>query len=178
MAITFVVENGTGKSDSTSYSDLAYAEQYVLDYVTSPTDWNGATDDEKKQALNIASRYLDSKYGAVLQGYKKLSTQSLQWPRTYVVDRDGNSIDYDSIPDKWKQATVEVAVYSIGGNDLFANLDSGGALKAEKIKIDVITIEKQWSGSNEQSTVTSKIDGLVDEYLKSGSAVTTEVRRG
>lgn len=179
MAVTFIVEDGTGKSDATSYSDLAFAEQYVEDYITDSTDWDGATNDVKEQALNIASRYLDVQYGLILQGYRYLDTQALDWPRSYVVDRDGYSIDTDEIPVRWKQATVEVAVYVVSNGEVFSELDSEGKLQAEEITIDVITIKKQWAGTNTSSAVKSKVYGLVSEYLKSGSGgLSAEVRRG
>jgi len=178
MAIQFVVEDGTGLSNATSYTDLAFANQYIEDYVSDVTAWNAATDDQKKQALNRATTFLDLQY-TPLQGYRILEAQSLNWPRNYVTDRDGYAVDSDVVPVRVKQATVEVANYIINGNEVFAQLDSEGKLKAETIRIDVITIQKQWTGSNVTASLKAKIDGYIAEFLSSGgSKVNAEVRRG
>ncbi len=181
MAINFIVEDGTGKSDATSYADLVFADQYVEDYVSDSTDWDAASDAVKQQALNRGALFLDVNYGQSLQGYRLLKAQSLDFPRTGVLDRDDYSVDTDIVPVKWKQAAVEAGVYAVSNTQLFAQLDSEGKLKGEEIKIDVITIKKQWTGSNVTASLKSKIDGLVSEFLSSGAAgggITAEVRRG
>lgn len=181
MAINFVVEDGTGLSDATSYISLADADQYVEDYVANASDWNSAVDDVKKQALNVASQFIDIQY-VPLQGVRIKEEQALNWPRSYVIDRDGYSVDSDIVPKRVEQAAVEVALYFITNGEVYSQLDSEGRLQAQRITIDVITIQKQWSGSNPQSALKSKVDGFLSEYMSGGGngnpGLNAEVRRG
>jgi len=181
MAINFVVEDGTGLSNATSYIAIADANQYVEDYVADSTDWSAASDDVKKQALNVASQFIDLQY-VPLQGVRLKEAQALNWPRAYVTDRDGYSVDSDIVPQRVEYATVEVALYFVSNGEVYSQLDSEGRLQAQRITIDVITIQKQWSGSNPQSSLKSKVDGFLAEYMSGGGngnpGVNAEVRRG
>ena len=66
MALEFVVEDGTGLEDATSYADIAEADQYFEN--VADTDWTG-TDDVKKAALNEGARYIDATWGAKMKGF-------------------------------------------------------------------------------------------------------------
>lgn len=175
MAITFTVEDGTGVTGATTYLSLADAEQIVEDYGLA---WaSGATDDEKKVALNNGSLFIDTRYPP-WKGYKRLSTQGLDWPRSGVVDEDGYVVPNTSVPEDIKRATVEAAVYYNNNDSLFPDADGDGALKAEKIKIDVIEISNEYLGSDAGSEVSKKLSGLLDKYREIGSGMNTEVMRG
>jgi len=175
MAVNFVVEDGSGKSDATSYISVTDADQVITDYGLAWPD--SYTEDEKKVALNNGTRYLDTKYNGAWKGYKASETQALAWPRSDVVDSDGWVIDSDEIPAQIEQATVEVAVYYADSGSAFPDLDNPGQLKAEKIKIDVIEIEQEFLGGNSGSEISSKVDSLLNGLLKRSGA-NSEVTRG
>lgn len=175
MAVTFVVEDGSGKSDATSYISVADANQVVEDYGLA---WpSGYTDDQKKVALNSGTRYLDTKYNGQWKGYKGTEEQALAWPRQDVVDSDGWVIDADTMPKQIEQATVEVAVYTAESGSAFPDLDDPGALKKKKIKIDVIEIEQEFLGGNSGTEIASKVDAILNGLIQ-GLGANSEVRRG
>lgn len=175
MAVTFVVEDGTGKSDATAYIEVTDADQVVIDYSLS---WpSGYTTNQKKKALNIGSRYMDARFDGKWKGYRGSQSQSMAWPRVDVVDTDGWWIDTNEIPAKLKQSAVEVATYFAESGSAFPTLDDGGTLSRKKIKVDVIEIEKEWLAGNAGSQINAKVDALLDPYLK-GSGANGEVQRG
>lgn len=80
MAITIIVEDGSGVADANSYQELAdvrlYAEQRG---VTLPAD-----DEEVKAWMIDAMDYLEAQ-ACKYQGHKTDCEQSLEWPREGVV---------------------------------------------------------------------------------------------
>ena len=74
MAIEFIVEDWTGKSDSTSYGSVAEYKQWLENRGEVTT----MTDDEIKAKLNVATEFIDS---LSFVGAKTSSNNSLEWPR-------------------------------------------------------------------------------------------------
>lgn len=104
MAITIVVEDGTGKTDSTSYVSIADFKTYWTQH---GTDYTSESDDTIALWLNEATFYADSYYcwcGSITN-----EDQALQWPRTGMYDRNGYSIDDDVIPMYLQYAICELA---------------------------------------------------------------------
>ncbi|MFX0132497.1 MAG: DnaT-like ssDNA-binding protein, partial [Candidatus Hodarchaeota archaeon] len=92
--MNFVVEDGTGKSDATSYASVAQFESYWTDR---GTDYTGTATDTKQAWLNLATEFIDFNYKFL--GYAtEYDTQALQWPRTGLRDKLGNLISDNSIP--------------------------------------------------------------------------------
>lgn len=175
MSVNFEVEDGTGKTNATTYIGVDNADQLADDYgLTWPS---GYAIIQKERALNVGSRYLDTRYDGQWKGYRNSADQSMAWPRDGVTDTDGWDIDSDEIPEKLKQSAVEVAVYFADTGSTFPSLDDGGTLKKKKIKIDVLEIEKEFLAGNAGSTINAKVDALLDQYLK-GSGSNAEVSRG
>jgi hypothetical protein len=116
MAIEFVVEDGTGKADATSYATTAAFDQY----------WENRGEtfseaDAVKQAwLNIATSYIDIRYRFF--GAKTTpDTQALEWPRTNVLDRNGDKITNTVLPADITNATIELAKVVRSNSDLYAD---------------------------------------------------------
>ena len=141
MAIQFEVENGTGKSDATSYVSVAEFEQYWLN---KGVDYTGASyPDTTIQAwLNIATEYIDEHYA--FYGYATdYDTQALQWPRTGLRDNKGNLIDGDDIPTELKNAVFRMAREAISGTvDLEAKRAEG--VQSKRIGPVSITYKTGW----------------------------------
>jgi len=135
MAIT--VEDGTGLSDANSYLSVSDADAYWADRAnaTSPGGiaWSSAS--EKEGALIEASQYLDSTYswvwnnpphyiselsGVYYSPYPtvyvplKETTQGLLWPRVNAYDAQ-TKVWQDGVPQKVKDATVELALIALDG---------------------------------------------------------------
>lgn len=110
MAVEFVVEDGTGKTDATSYISEADFLQY---WENRGKDYSGESGLEAE--LNIATQYIDNLH--VYEGQKKTSSQALQFPRDSIIDR--NYIDQSGVvPDAVKYAVCEAAAYELEGGTL------------------------------------------------------------
>ena len=109
MAVTLVVEDGTGKPDANSYASVAYADEYH-EMRLHRTIWpeTGTDPDQiKERALIWATRIIDEKTD--WPGTRFSRHQALQWPRYGVVDRDDFPYDSDVIPNWLKDAVSEMA---------------------------------------------------------------------
>jgi len=174
-AVNFIVEDGTGLTDSTSYISVDDADQYALDLGV--TWLTGSDQKKKKQALNAAAQWIDE-YFAPWKGYRSNEDQALRWPREGVVDDDNYDIQSDEIPNKLKDATVEAAIYWTDNGKLFPAADNGGQLSVSKIQIDVIKIEKEFTGSSKSATINAKIWNLLQDYMGTGKGINSELKRG
>lgn len=178
MAVTFNVEDGTGVTDATSYISIADADQYTDDYIVTTTSWDAATDDEKKLALNVASRYLDRKYGRRYKGTERiLETQGLLWPRYDALTQDGYDLGLDEVPKMLEQATVEAANYFINNDAIYPDGGNTGTLSAEKVKIDVLEIEKTYMSGDVKPATAALLNDLMWELLDS-NGVGIRITRG
>ena len=119
MALTLIKEDGTGRTDANSYATAADGDAYHSGHLYA-TAWTGATLSSKEAALVMATRLIDMSYQ--FSGWKKASTQALQWPREGAVDpdrrdvrlsilegRNGPYFDNDSVPGAVMNATCEMA---------------------------------------------------------------------
>jgi len=102
MAITFEVENGTGKTNATSYVTIAEYKAYWGDRGISITD----TDENIKIYLNLATEYTDSIANYCGQIYS--DTQALFVPRINWYDSKYYDIS-QSVPYQLKNAVCEFA---------------------------------------------------------------------
>lgn len=97
-----------GASDANSYVTKAEADLYFQDRLHSE-DWEDTENPDS--ALVTASRMLD--WYVRWKGWRSSSTQSMLWPRTEVLRRDGTSVDADIIPSEVKIAAFELAYSSL-----------------------------------------------------------------
>lgn len=114
MAITLTIEDGTIVTGANSYADLLDA--VVVNYFEAhlyATAWTGATDEQKKAALVMATRYLDTL--VVWNGQRVEATQPRAWPRQNVY-LDGDYLAEDAIPQDIIEASLEVALAFLTGN--------------------------------------------------------------
>lgn len=111
MAIDFIIEDGTGKIDSTSYASIAQFLQY---WENIGTDYSAESEDSIKGWLNAASMYIDDTYE--YKGVVSKETQALQWPRYGVIDRNGYEIKSDYIPKEIVDATCYMAAQAKQGS--------------------------------------------------------------
>lgn len=112
MAIQFVVEDETGKADATSYISVEDFEQY---WENRGVDYSGETEATVQAKLNIATQYVDNLH--VYEGQRSTATQALEFPRDWIIDRNG--IDRSgTVPVAVQYAVCEAAAYELEGNVL------------------------------------------------------------
>jgi len=137
MAVAFVVETGAGLSNATSYVSVEEARDYIS-IKPANAKWDDLTDEQVEAFLMWATRLLDQR--AFYYGHKAVDSSALRWPRAGVVDRDGVSVPYDTIPEPIKDAVVEIAYFLCTQSiDPSTGLpQTAGAIKS--IKADVVEI--------------------------------------
>lgn len=96
--MAFVVEDGTGLPNSTSYAAVAFADGYFLDRMILP--WSLLSNDEKQANLIRATDYIDTRWGYLFKGEPILETQALVFPTSA----------FEGIPEILKKATSEYAL--------------------------------------------------------------------
>lgn len=82
--MALVVEDGAGLSTANGYITLAFFKSFaaVEDLTSFP-----ANDTKIQYAIQRATRYIDTRFRFI--GYRKLETQSLEWPRVDAYYEDG-----------------------------------------------------------------------------------------
>lgn len=101
-----------GSASANSYLSDTEAET-MADERLQATEWDDAVADDQARALIGATNLLDLH---TFKGWKTTTTQRLKWPRTDVVDEDGEEYDTDDIPRFLKQATFETALWLLNKN--------------------------------------------------------------
>jgi hypothetical protein len=110
--VTLIKEDGTGKSDANSYAHLDDGEIYHRGLLYSSA-WDAATDDDRTEALVMATRLIDAEYQ--FHGYSAKAEQALSWPRQRCPDpdelrEDGDGyLPSDAVPKRVRDATCEMA---------------------------------------------------------------------
>jgi hypothetical protein len=132
--MTIVVEDGTGLTNANSYCSLVDANTYNLGNVYYSDYWDALDDDVRENHLIKASEYLDIYVDWF--GTRVYETSGLRWPRSGVIDLDGNAIDDGIIPVNLAKATAEMA-YFLSKEDRFAEPDTKGI---SQLKVDVIEL--------------------------------------
>lgn len=78
----FIVEDGTGLGNATSYASIAQLDAYHAAFLN--TDWAAASQEAKEKAAMEATRYLDWRYvfrGEQVRDNTYGNGQALAWPR-------------------------------------------------------------------------------------------------
>lgn len=166
MATTFVVEDGSGLSNSNALISVSEADQITENY-GNDSDWSGATNDDKEDAIRQATRYMNYHYK--WNGYKSVDTQACQWPRIYIYDEDDYAIDSDVIPDRVKEACAYLALKVVKGDTLLPDFDDESKVKREKKVIGPLTTEKEYVLGESPDKSYTVADRLVAPFVVAGS---------
>ena len=118
MALTLIIEDGTGLAGSNSYSTAAEGDTYHEAHVDAAV-WDAATTSAKERALVHSTRTLDAMTRWL--GDRKLCTQALAWPRRNAI-LDGCEVSSSIVPQPVKNATIELARLLLS-SDITADLD-------------------------------------------------------
>ena len=134
----FIVENGTGISNSNAYVTVAEVDSYLDKYVTATTNpsWLGLTTVNKQRVIQRSTLELDNKFRLRYKGIKAVFDQNLSWPRSNAFDDSGHTVRWDIVPVPVKDSVSEICEVIAGGGDTLPDLNRGGAaLKSEKLDV-------------------------------------------
>lgn len=112
--MAFVVETGVGLSNATSYSTVAAFKAYWEDSCDAlPSGWSNK---KIQGALIRSTRFIDRRWRDAFIGIRRLTTQSLEFPRINAFYADGRIVE--NVPSEIADATHELAFKVLGGVDL------------------------------------------------------------
>ena len=143
--MALILEDGTGISNSNSYTTVAIADAYFAD--RNNQDWLGLDNaDQKTPYLILATDYLEQMYRLSWLGFRRLTTQALSWPRAWAARPDLSGgygpfpyyYGFNTIPQEVIAAQMLLAVKLITG-ELAPDIsreDMATAVAVGPIKID------------------------------------------
>ena len=170
IVTSFVVEDGSGKTDANSYVSVADADTYHSN-VTQSSDWSAASGSDKENALIVATEYLDAEYQGRWRGLRGSSTQALAWPRASVEDDDGFLLSPIEVPQKLKDACAWLALRVVLGDELLGVVTEPGSVTSESFTVGPITESKTYASGRPHGYQYPKVEGLLRELLESASRV-------
>lgn len=164
--MALIVENGEGLANAESYISVADADARHAAFGNSA--WTGATA-VKEAALRRATAYMLQAYRDRWQGYRRLVSQALDWPRVDVVVDAISYVGADAVPSDIANACADLALRALS-DDL--NADMERAVVREKIG----PIETEYDPASPQAKRFRAVDMMLAPYLKGSSAMATLVR--
>lgn len=147
-----------------SYISEADADTYFADRLNAES-WTG---DNRSKALIQATKMIDFKK---FKGVKTSEAQALKFPRIGLVD-DGVIVDRDTVPQKVKDATCELAIYLLQ-EDYSAPDDL-----AEFGSVKVGSIEVNTQGGGRTTSGGKELPPFVKELLKFAVSSKSMLRLG
>jgi hypothetical protein len=148
-------------SGANSYASLAATDAYHA--VRANATWTG-TDEAKESALIRATQWLDGRYRSRWPGLRTGGrSQALEWPRSGVVDMEGNGITEDEVPVEVVNATMEAALRElVAPGSLAPDYVANTGVKRERVG----PLEVEYLGVSGASSVQPVLTA-VDEILAS-----------
>lgn len=177
-----IVEDGTAKTDADAFVSLAAFKVYCD---TRGTDYSAYSDTALEQAIVRATDYLSE--GFSWKGYKVKprgttgGEQALAWPRYNATDRNGHSVESDSVPWEVEQATSVVAIAEMASPGVMAPTYAPSERVARE-KIGPLEVEYYVSDTSPQSArpIQLRVGDLIGGLISTtgGSRVAGEAYRG
>lgn len=184
MALVLVKEDGSGKSDTNTYALVADGDAYHEGHLYGSA-WTAAATGTKEKALVMATRVIDALFR--FNGFKRMSTQALQWPRSECRDPDaqngivpglllirGPFLDETKVPALVVQATCELARELIEADR--TDNPMGEGLRSLRIEG---ALRLDFDAKDKQPPVTRLVQTMLEkfgEYLGHGSGMARLVR--
>ena len=129
--MAFVFDSTTKSATANSYVSVSEADDYFAAHLDS-NFWPTASKD-KQAALVMATNRIDAE---TFQGRRTELTQSLQWPRLWVVTRDSNII-----PRELKIATFEMALHYLKMKAGEFTVDENDLETLDKYKVGPLDVQ-------------------------------------
>lgn len=185
--MAFVVEDGSGMSDATSYVSVADADAYFADYGV-PATWP-ATDPAKRSLLQQATSFIDRSFGERFVGEIVRDAQRLLWPRLHAEDRAGRDIPSNgagAVPRPVVEATILVAARASKPGGLYldgSEGEDGGRIVRKKTKIDDLETERHYDARSADDLVRDGVrripeaEAAIASVLHQGGVVQNRISR-
>lgn len=152
------LDTTVGGTASDSYITLAEWQAY---WSARGVDLTAHGHDASHEAnLRRAADALDRRYS--WKGYTVSRDQALAWPRADVGYVGNWDVLSTTIPKAIKDAQAELAYIIHEGGDPLATV-TGGAVKRERVKADVVETETEYAAPRETARYVA-IEGLVRDY--------------
>jgi len=148
-----------------SYATNAEADTYFTDSLRA-AEWVALGEPTQDAALVEATRYLE-RFDYVGEKTDVAPTQTLKWPRTGVVDSDGEALSSSVIPDEIKEAQYETAIRLAADPTLIDNINQQGSSNIKRAKAD--TAEVEFFAPIEGGRLFDWVQTLIGHFLTSGN---------
>jgi len=149
--MTFLVEDGTGLPDSTSYTSV----QFALDYLG--PDWAPDVAAQQK-ALEGGTEYADLRWGKYLRGEPLLTTQALEFPRKNIYDRYGTPVT--GIPFDLQRATALYAEAHYNGVLYYKPGTEVKGISRRRVVVGPVTKDESYGNDG-----VVNVGGSIQQYL-------------
>lgn len=177
MALT--VETGAGLPDADALISVVDASAYHAGRGNAAWSSDIYDDEGRERAIRRATAFLSNSF--TWAGIRsKNRNQALAWPRSGVVDQEGNGIKADEIPIEIADACAEIALRELVSPGAM-NPDFTSSELVKREKVGQIEVEYALSSTNAdaQRPVLLVVRDMISQFLKAGagkSIVGTSVR--
>ncbi len=137
------------------YGTLAAAVTYMKARVGA-TAWDAVGSTDRSKALVSGTRFLDRQNW---QGQKTSGVQALEFPRTGLVDKDGNDVGSVAVPLLVEEANYEMALAILEDATIVENANSGTNTKRVKAGSAEVEFFRQTDGTK-LPTIIQELIGL------------------
>lgn len=168
--ISFIVEDGSGVSNATSYVSVEEADDIAALNFHNAASWDALTTQEKQTLLIYVTRALDVR--AKWNGEKANPTQALEWPRKDVVDRYNNEVSSGAVPYNVRWAVVELAKWNISSDKLTTDTPEN---VVSEVKLDTMTVK--FADAANVALDQFKMPEIVGDLLKGYGTFRNSARR-
>ena len=165
-----------GSATADSYASLAAALTYHA--AMGNAAWAASTDALREPALRRATLWTDATYRSRWTGYRLNGrTQSLDWPRSGVVDWEGYAVDSATIPAEVVSATCEAALRELATPGSLAPDYVASEQVASAAAGPVSVTFRDGSGSATVQPILTIVDGILARLLGARSRGIVELVR-
>jgi len=121
MSLTLI--NSPGLATSNAYSSLATAGLFIEENIHITATWSSLSTVNRTSCIIYATSLLDAQLDWI--GTKGTTTQALDWPRAYAVDKNGEDVTSTAIPTDIQRGTFYYA-YFLSQDDRISESDTLG----------------------------------------------------
>lgn len=166
--MTIIVEDGSNIPNSNSYVSLADARA-ILTPLGQDLD---SVDEVAEQQILLAANYVDA-FRKRYQGWKTVSTQSMQWPRV-MVSIDGSSIAIDVIPQDLIDAQV-FAAYEVSLGQILQPTSTNQSVQSEEV-VGAVKVSYFDTGSIDGSPILVRVNDSLNPLFTFGGSSMRGIR--
>ena len=167
--MAFVVEDGTGLSDATSFASVAELKAYLDDR---GRDRSSFSDTQIQQALIRASDYIETRWRVRFKGRRLSADQALSFPRIGLYDEEHRLVE--GVPERLKRSSIEYAFRALS-SELIPDPEvhkSGLRIRGQRTKVGPIEEETEFQQDDRQLLrAYPAADRLLIGYVVAGTRV-------